>query len=123
MESRTPGNYQSRKTNHEVSNVNTREQSDNSDSDEVGLIVQHALSADASNQLANMYTDWIIDLGATCHVCHDCSLFTELESLEQSLYIILGDGGSLNATALPKHACLVLLSIKVTKYLALPSAF
>ena len=77
--------------------MNTRGQSDDTDSDEVGLVVQHALSADVFNQQTD--TDWIVDSGATCHVCHDHSLFTELENLKQPLDIVLGDGRSLNATA------------------------
>ena len=57
--------------------MNARVQLDDTDSDEVGLVVQHALSTDVVNQQAD--TDWIVDSGATCHVCHDRSLFTDLE--------------------------------------------
>ena len=39
-----------------------------------------------------------MDSGATCHVCHDCSLFTELQHLKKPLDIILGDGRTLKAT-------------------------
>ena len=74
--------------------MNTRGQSDDTDSDEVGLVVQHALSADVANKQTN--GDWIVGSGATCHVCHDHSLFTELENLKK-LDIILGDDRTLNA--------------------------
>ena len=88
--------HHSKKTKHKVNSVNTRGHSDNTDSDEVGLVVQHALSADVVNKPTD--TDWIVDSGATCHVCHDRSLFTELENLKKPLDIILGDGRTLNAT-------------------------
>ncbi len=38
---------------------------DNSDSESTGLVVQHALSADAHCQ-----DRWILDSGATCHMCN-----------------------------------------------------
>ena len=76
------GSYQSKKTKHTVNSVNTRGQSDDTDSDEVGLVFQHVLSADVANKQAD--TEWIIDSGATCHVCHDRSLFTELQNLKKT---------------------------------------
>ena len=76
--------------------MNTRGQSNNTDSNEVGLVVQHVLSADVANKQAD--TEWIIDLGATCHVCHDWSLFTELQNLQKSLDIVHEDGRTLKAT-------------------------
>ena len=54
------------------------------------------LSADVTNKQAEI--EWIVDSGATSHVCHDRSLFTELQNLEKPLDIILGDGRTLNAT-------------------------
>ena len=76
--------------------MNARGQSDDTDSDEVGLVFQHALSADVANKQA--HTEWIIDSGDTCHVCHDRSLFTELQNLKKPLDIILGDGRTLKVT-------------------------
>ena len=76
--------------------MNTRGQSGNADSDEVGLVFQHALSADVANKQAD--TKWIIDSGATYNVCHDQSLITKLQNLKKSFYIILGDGCTLKAT-------------------------
>uniref|UniRef100_A0A1X7T471 CCHC-type domain-containing protein n=1 Tax=Amphimedon queenslandica TaxID=400682 RepID=A0A1X7T471_AMPQE len=43
---------------------------------EVGLIVQHALSAGANRELG---TNWIIDSGATSDICNDLSYFVEIE--------------------------------------------
>ena len=97
LEGRGPGNYQSKSTKHKINSTNARRQLDDTDSDEVGLVVQHVLSTDVVNQQVD--TDWIVDSGATCHVCHDRSLFTDLENLKQPLDIVLGDGRSLNATA------------------------
>ena len=85
LEQGGPSSYQSKKTKHTVNSVNTR-------SDEVGLVFQHALS----NKQAD--TQWIIDLGATYHVCDDRSLFTELQNLKKPLDIILGDSRTLKAT-------------------------
>ena len=97
LEGRGPGNYQSKSTKHKINSTNARRQLDDTDSDKVGLVVQHVLSTDVVNQQVD--TDWIVDSGATCHVCHDRSLFTDLENLKQPLDIVLGDGRSLNATA------------------------
>ena len=55
-----------------------------SDSESVGL-VQHAMPR-FSGKAA-----WIIDLGATCHMCNDKSLFVEYESLKTLLKVTLGD--------------------------------
>ena len=41
---------------------------------------------------------WIVDSGATCHMCHNVMLFVELNSLKQSLEVSLGDGCVLEAT-------------------------
>ena len=48
-EGRGPGNYQSKSTKHKINSMNARGQSDDTDSDEVGLVVQHALSTDVVN--------------------------------------------------------------------------
>ena len=39
-----------------------------------------------------MQNQWIIDSGATCHMCNQKDLFTELEQLKTQLNVILGDG-------------------------------
>ena len=65
---------------------------ESTDSESTGLVVQHALSVgpDVRNQ-------WIIDSGATCHMCNQKDLFTELEQLKTPLNVILGDGHILPA--------------------------
>ena len=66
---------------------------ENSDSESSGLIASHALSASSSNE----QSIWIIDTGATCHMCHDSKLFTTLHQLEDPIDVVLGDGQALTA--------------------------
>ncbi len=40
---------------------------------------------------------WIIDSGATCHMCADEKLFTELSPLGEQMSVTLGDGHKLEA--------------------------
>lgn len=68
-----------------------------SDSDEVGLVVQHALSADTSTSSHDEVT-WIVDSGATSHICNGRTFFCDLKTLEKPVDITLGDGHSLTAT-------------------------
>ena len=56
------------------------------------LIVCHALSAYATT------SNWIVDSGATCHMCGDSKLFKNLQNLEQPIKVSLGDGHTLHAT-------------------------
>ena len=72
--------------------VKMKREDSSSDSDEVGLMMSHALS---SNE--GMDT-WIIDSGATCHMFNDVSLFVELHNLEKPEDITLGDGHVVQAT-------------------------
>ena len=62
-----------------------------SDSESVGLVVQHAMPS-LSRKAA-----WIIDSGATCHMCNDKSLCIEYESLKTPLKVTLGDGYEVDA--------------------------
>ncbi|CAM4675139.1 unnamed protein product [Leuciscus chuanchicus] len=41
---------------------------------------------------------WIVDPGATCHMCNDKKQFVEFKSLESSQEVTLGDGYSVEAT-------------------------
>ena len=65
-----------------------------SDGDCVGLMVNHVLSANSTGPL----NEWIVDSGATCHMCCDDKLYDELHSLKQPLEVMLGDGYALEAT-------------------------
>ena len=65
-----------------------------SDSDCTGLMVNHMMLASCSSPM----NDWIVDSGATCHMCNDEKLFVELRSLKQPLEFTLGDGCAVEAT-------------------------
>ena len=54
--------------------------------------MSHALSASATS-------NWIVDSGATCHMCNDNKLFTNIQSLDKSQEVSLGDGHVSKATA------------------------
>ena len=51
----------------------TAEDENSSDSESTGLVVQHALSADC-----NARDQWIVDSGATCHMCNSEVMFSDL---------------------------------------------
>ena len=73
---------------HKANNAAESRQAENSsDSDEVGLMINHAFSS-----LTKKENAWIIDSGATCHMCNDTSLFVELYNWEKSEEVTLGDG-------------------------------
>ncbi len=52
------------------------------------MLISHALVAKSRN-------DWIVDSGATCHMCNDKGMFTEMKELGSSEKVTLGDGSSL----------------------------
>ena len=66
--------------------------SSSSDSESVGLVARHALSASTGR-----HDSWIVDSGATCHICNDRKLFVELRNLDKPLEVILGDSYDLHA--------------------------
>ena len=73
---------------HKASNAAESRQAENSsDSDEVGLMINHAFSS-----LTKKENAWIIDSGATCHMCNDTSLFVELYNWEKPKEVTFGDG-------------------------------
>ena len=61
------------------------------DEEIVGLVVEHAL---ATSKMSN----WIVDSGATCHMCHDEEAFDHISVLDVSQDITVGDGYSVRAT-------------------------
>ena len=66
---------------------------ESSDSESNGLIAGHALSVSSSNEQCA----WIVDSGATCHMCQDIMSFTTLYQLEDPIDVVLGDGRALTA--------------------------
>ena len=56
-------------------------------------MVQHALSANGRSD-----SQWILDSGATCHMCNKESMLSDLKPLPIPLSVTLGDGQKLQAT-------------------------
>ena len=96
---------QTKNTRHRVNTTEARSRDDNSDSDEVGLVIRHALSAGVDYKSFGD-RNWIIDSGATCHICHDHNSFVELNTLEKPLDVTLGDGHTLKAVG---HGTVILI--------------
>ena len=71
-----------------------------SNGDCVGLMVNHVLSANSTGPL----NEWIVDSGATYHMCCDDKLFDELHSLKQPLEVMLGNGYALRSNR-AWHCC------------------
>ena len=65
---------------------------DSSDSEDIGLVAEHALSAGSTAQ-----NHWILDSGATCHMCNNEAMFSDLQALQNPLNVTLGDGRDLHA--------------------------
>ena len=63
----------------------------NSSDSDCGLTVQHGLTA------ACVRDDWIIDSGATSHMCNNREKFTDFVQLKRSQDVTLGDGHRLMA--------------------------
>ena len=76
-----------KKTKHAANKATSKQKDckESSDSDEEALVVGYAISATSKNL-------WIVDSGATCHMCNDKSLFSELTTLRKQQEISLGDG-------------------------------
>ena len=81
-------------SNHKANKTTTKRQdSSSSDSEGAGLVASHALSVSSSSREST----WTVDSGATCHMCHDRKLFTDLHHLKDPLEVVLGDGQHLMA--------------------------
>ena len=70
-------------------NATAGDQSQHKETD--ALVVSHALPAGPT-------ANWIIDSGATCHMCSNKKLFTDFQSLKKPMEVTLGDGRTLEAT-------------------------
>lgn len=87
------------KPKHAANQVTEKQQDHHQQTDDAealseceALVVGHALSI-VSKEI------WIIDSGATCHMCSDESFFSELRKLDDVQEVSLGDGRVLKATA------------------------
>ena len=61
-----------------------------SDDENDALIATHALQAGSAG-------NWIVDSGATCHMCSNKKMFMDLKPLEEPMEVTLGDGHTLQA--------------------------
>ena len=75
----------------------TAEDENSTDSESTGLVVQHALSTKCTTKCTS-HDQWILDSGATCHMCNKKELFNQFHTLQAPLNVTLGDGRSLQAT-------------------------
>ena len=57
----------------------------------VGLVTSHVLG------VTEPAHDWIVDSGATCHICNSKELFEELHPLSKPQKVTLGDGRTVEA--------------------------
>ena len=57
----------------------------------VGLVTEHALSANRRN-------NWVVDFVATCRKCNNEELFDQIIGLETPQETVVGDGHSVQAT-------------------------
>ena len=73
--------------------VTVTQDDDSTDSESTGLVVQHALSSEY-----NARDRWILDSGATCHMCNQETLFSGYKALQNPLNVVLGDDRNLQAT-------------------------
>ena len=58
----------------------------------VELFAHHALTTNNNEKRS-----WIVDSGATCHMCHDIDKFINMKKLDKAEDITLGDGHSVKA--------------------------
>ena len=67
------------------------EDTDDEGEEIVGLVTEHALSTNRRN-------NWVVDSGATCHMCNNEELFNQIIGLETPQETTVGDGHSVQAT-------------------------
>lgn len=104
-----------KKTKHKANKAEAKWHSYNSSSDEsAGLIAQHALSITRESS-----NDWIVDSGATCHMCHDKDIFCSYQELEKPVKVTLGDGRQVEALGQGKVTIKVQLNSNKYKRLRL----
>ena len=67
------------------------------DGTSIGLVAAvHALAADSERE--SQRNDWIIDSGATCHICCNKTMFDNMESMDEHQVVTLGDGRRIETT-------------------------
>ena len=64
-----------------------------SECNEIGLVICQVLSAVDSREADS----WIVNSGATCHICNDRRSFVEIHTMKKPQDVMLGDGHALSA--------------------------
>ena len=85
--------YHDKKKAHKGYNATCYSKDDDSGEDHVGLTASHALLSQ------DVTSEWAIDSGATSHMAHDKSEFTDLTYLSKPECVNLGDGHQASAVA------------------------
>ena len=98
-QSRVPPDSNSNSGNkHKVNSAKCKPSPDDSSDSETGLVT--TIDCAASMTSVQLKRDkWIIDSGATCHICCNRSSFVELYPLKTSVNVRLGNGHMLTAPA------------------------
>ena len=78
----------SRESQPQANKASVRNQSPGDECD--ALVVSHALQSGSAG-------NWIVDSGATCHMCSNKKFFVDLQPLKQQMEVTLGDGHTLKA--------------------------
>lgn len=86
--------YRGKKPGHQANKAEARWGSDSSSDEVAGLIAEHVLST-----TCKFSNEWIVDSGATCHMCQDDKLFSDINYLENPVEVTLGDGNKVEGTA------------------------
>ena len=63
-----------------------------SKNEHIGLFAHHGLTTNNNEK-----SSWIVDSGATCHMCHDIDKFINMKKFDKAEDITLGDGHSVKA--------------------------
>ena len=87
---REKNNGKMRKSSHRVDKSSVKKKDD----DGIGLLAS-AQALAASNHI----NSWIVDSGATCHICCNKMMFSEMKIMDRSQTITLGDGRSIESTS------------------------
>ena len=81
-------NSRSRESRPRANKATARDQIQDESAD--ALVVSHALQAGSTG-------NWIVDSGATCHMCSNKKLFVDFQLLKKPMEVTLGDGHTLEA--------------------------
>ena len=85
------------KISHKANTVSYRDSDPQSDSESIGLVVRHALSVEEERGMIDTSPSlWIVDSGATAHICTCERMFDRITYLDRPQKVTLGDGSALN---------------------------